>query len=231
VCLSAGGDLVAGVGVVAIGVDACRHLRGRSEYLFVAGLPIVLGLHQIMEAFVWWGLEGHVPARIGEVAMWAYLLFAFVAPPVLVPALVLRLEPTAARKRLIVPFLALGVLVAGWLLVAMLRTPPVAEVGHLHIAYFFGLRDGVPVAGLYALATCGAMLASGFRHVVWFGLANLVAVVALTRLTADGFASLWCFYAALASGAIAAYMRIGEAEEAGETGDGIEPEPSPVPRS
>lgn len=227
-CLSAEGDLVAGVVAVAIGVDACRHLRGRSEYLFVAGLPIVLGLHQITEAFVWWGVQGHVPARVGELAMWLYLLFAFVGLPMLVPALVLRLEPTAARRRRIVPFLVLGVLVAAWLLVVMLGSHPVAEPGHFHIAYDIGLDHGTVVGGLYALATCGAMVASSLRHVVWFGAANLVAVLVLMRLSTGGFASLWCFYAALASGAIAMYMRSGEAEA---VGDVVEPEPSPVPRS
>ena len=40
-----------------------------------------------------------------------------------------------------------------------------------------------------------------------FGLANLVVVVILARLSADGFASLWCFYAAIACGAIMLHMR------------------------
>jgi hypothetical protein len=74
------------------------------------------------------------------------------------------------------------------------------------------------MAGLYVLATCGAMVASGLRHVVWFGLANLVAVVVLTGMSANGFASLWCFYAALVSAAIAVYLRIGEpADDEGST--------------
>ena len=66
------------------------------------------------------------------------------------------------------------------------------------------------MGAFYVVATCGAMLASGLRHVVWFGLANLAAVVVLVGLSANGFASLWCFYAALVSGAIAVYMRVGE---------------------
>ena len=40
-----------------------------------------------------------------------------------------------------------------------------------------------------------------------FGLANLAVVVALAELTADGFASLWCAYAAISAGAIALHMR------------------------
>jgi len=46
------------------------------------------------------------------------------------------------------------------------------------------------------------LLFSGYRHILIFGLANLVAVAILARLTVDGFASLWCGYAALSAGAI-----------------------------
>ena len=41
------------------------------------------------------------------------------------------------------------------------------------------------------------------------GFANLVAVAFLAWLTIDGFASLWCGYAAITSGAIAFHMRYG----------------------
>ncbi|HEV2686040.1 MAG TPA: DUF6629 family protein, partial [Actinomycetota bacterium] len=60
------------------------------------------------------------------------------------------------------------------------------------------------------VAVCGALLLSSYRHVVIFGIANLIAVVVLARLTVDGFASLWCAYAAVACAAIAAPMRWGK---------------------
>ena len=208
-CFSPEGDLVGGVVVVAIGIDACRHLGDRKEYLFVAGLPLLLGLHQITEAFVWFGLQGRVSATLGNMAMWIYLLFALVALPVLGPLLVLSIERTPARRWRIAPFVAAGALTSAILLVTMLRTHPTAHLGTYHLAYSFGLRHGTLVVGLYIVATCGSMLASGFRHVFWFGVSNLVAIVVLARLSADGFTSLWCFYAALASAAIALWLRFG----------------------
>jgi hypothetical protein len=42
---------------------------------------------------------------------------------------------------------------------------------------------------------------------------NLVAVIVLARLCANGFTSLWCFYAALASGAIALHLRFAKTRE------------------
>ena len=208
-CFSPEGDLIGVVVVVAIGVDACRHLEAKEEYLFVAGLPLLLGLHQVVETFVWWGLQGTVDPWVGTAAMWIYLVFALVLLPVIAPLLVLSLERTTAMRWRIAPFVGVGVVTGGILLLSMLRTHPTVQLGSHHLEYSFGLKHGVIVVGLYIFATCGSMLASGFRHVFWFGVSNLIAVVVLARLSADGFASLWCFYAALASGAIALYMRIG----------------------
>jgi hypothetical protein len=141
--------------------------------------------------------------------MWIYLIFALVLLPIIAPLLVLSLERTPAMRWRIAPFVGLGVVTGGILLFSLLRTHPTAQLGSYHLAYSFNLKHGVIVVGLYIIATCGSMLASGFRHVFWFGVTNLIAVVVLARLSADGFTSLWCFYAALASGAIALHMRFG----------------------
>jgi hypothetical protein len=207
VCFSPEGDLAGGLVVTTIGIDACRHLRGRSNYLLLAVTPLVLGAHQIDESLVWWSLQNHVPHLAGRIAMWIYLVIAFVVVPILVPLAILRLAPTTRRRWLLAPFVALGVGVAFDLLITMLHGPVTVRLGHFHLAYSIGLRHGLVVIGLYIVATCGSLLASGYRHIVIFGLANLVAVIILARLTADGFASLWCFYAALASGAITLHMR------------------------
>ena len=37
--------------------------------LLLAALPLLLGAHQIDEAFVWWSLRGHLSHTVGRVAM------------------------------------------------------------------------------------------------------------------------------------------------------------------
>ncbi len=206
-CFSPEGDLIGGLVVTAIGVDACLHLRGRPEYRMIAPFPILLGLHQIDETFVWWQLQGHVPHAVGIVAMWIYLLFAFVVLPTLVPTMVLLLEPRAVDEEVIAPFPGLGRRHVGAAARDDAERSSQRQLGSYHVAYTIGLQHGVIIIGLYIVATCGSMLASGLRNVVWFGAVNLVAVIVLARLCANGFASLWCFYAALACGAIALHMR------------------------
>ena len=191
----------------AIGVDAYRHLRGRSDHYLLATLPLLLGGHQLVEAFVWWGVEGRVPHGVGRVALWIYLLIAFVVLPVFVPLSVIALEPTDRRRRELAPFIVLGAAVSITLLVAMLRGPIDVTAHSYHLAYSIEISYGGFVVALYVLAICGSLLFSGFRHIAIFGIANLVAVAILARLTLDGFASLWCAYAALSAGAIALHMR------------------------
>jgi len=214
VCFSPEGDLVGGLVVTTIGVDACRHLRGRNNYLLLAATPVVLGAHQIDESLVWWGLQGHVPHLAGRIAMWIYLIIAFVVVPILVPLAIMRLEPTRRRRWMIAPFVLLGTAVAVVLLITTLQDHVTVTLGSYHLAYTIGLKHGLLVIGLYIVATCGSLLASGYRDILIFGVANLVAVVILARLTADGFASLWCFYAALASGAITLHMRFSKPHRA-----------------
>ncbi|MFZ0665283.1 MAG: DUF6629 family protein [Acidimicrobiales bacterium] len=210
-CFSPEGDLGGGLLVTAIGIDACRHLRGRNNQLLLAALPLILGLHQIDESLVWLSLQNHVPHLAGRIAMWIYLLVALVVVPVFVPVAIFKVEPTKRRKWIIAPFVALGSAVALVLLITMLRGPVTVKLGSYHLAYSISLKHGLLVIGLYVVATCGSLLVSGYKHIVVFGLANLVVVVVLAKLTADGFASLWCAYAALASAAISLHLRLGRA--------------------
>jgi hypothetical protein len=209
VCFSPQADLVGGVVIGAIGVDAIRHVQKRHGHVALAALPLLLGIHQIIEAFVWWGLQGHDPHELERVALWAYLLIAFVVLPILVPVAVLLNEPRPHRRRIMVPLVMLGVAVASVLFAAMVRGPVDVRLRSYHLAYSIELSHGGFIVALYVLAICGTLLLSSSRRVVTFGIANLIAVAVIAWLTIDGFASVWCGWAAISSGAIALHMRVG----------------------
>ena len=214
VCFSPQADVVGGIVVGAIGVDAFRHFRGRRSYVLLASLPLLLGAHQLVEAFVWWGAEGDVPHTVGRVALWAYLLIAFVVLPMFVPIAVLAMEPNGRRRWRMVPFVALGAGVTAVLFAAMLRAPIEVVEHPYHLEYVMRISHGGFVVALYVVAVCGSLLFSGYRHIEIFGFANLVAVALLAWLTLDGFASLWCGYAAVSAGAIALHMRFDQSRRA-----------------
>lgn len=204
-CFSATADLAAGVVVSAIGVDALRHARLPSQWL-LASLPVVLAVHEIIEAFVWWHLEGDVSATVGRFATMAYLVIAFGVLPILVPVAVGALEPRPSGRRMVV-FTALGAAVACVLLYSVVRGPVVATARGHHISYEVDLYGGGILVALYVLATCGSLLASTHRNVRWFGAVNVVVVVALVWIDKTAFISLWCSWAAITSVCIASHLR------------------------
>jgi hypothetical protein len=196
--------------ICAIGVDAVRHVRRRRELLALAWLPLLLGAHQFIEALVWLWLQGHVPRGIGHVALWAYLLIAFVVLPVFIPLAVIALEPTRRRKAMMVPFALIGAVIAAILLATMVRGPVGVKLAPYHLSYSIRVSDGLLIIALYVIAVCGPLLMSGYRNVVIFGAVNLVAVIVIARLTISGFASVWCGWAAISSAAIALHCRFAE---------------------
>ena len=208
-CFSPQADVIGGVLVTGIGISVVRNVHGRHDHLAFAALPVLLGLHQLTESLVWFGLQGHVPAELGRVAMWVYLLFAFVVLPTYVPLAIRALEPRGRRRDVMNGFVALGTVISVLLFAAMLRGPVTAKLGSHHIAYGIHLHAGLLIVSGYVMATCGSALFSGYHHIAIFGAVNLIAVAILARLTIDGFASLWCGWAALTSVAIALQIRYG----------------------
>ncbi len=209
-CFSPQADLVGGLVIGAIGVDAVRNAQRRHGQVALAALPLLLGAHQVVEAFVWLGLQGHVSQGLERIALWVYLLIAFVILPIYVPLAVLINEPSRRRQRVMTPLVALGAVVASILLAAMVRGPVSVRLRPYHLAYSIDLDHGALVVVLYVIAICGTLLLSSRRRVVVFGIVNLIAVGIIAWLTVDGFASVWCGWAAITSGAIALHMRVGK---------------------
>ena len=206
-CFSPEADLVSGIVIGAIGIEAFRHVSRPAERA-LAAVPVVLGVHQLVEAVVWWALQGDLPGRWVEPAATAYLLIAFGVLPILVPAAVGALEPESNRRRLAV-FTAIGVAVSAVLVHAIVRGPVVAAIDGHHISYGVDLWHGGLIVAFYVVATCGALLASVHRHVRWFGMVNLVVVAALVALDRGALISLWCAWAAVTSIAISLHLRRG----------------------
>lgn len=205
-CFSPEVDLLTGVVIGAIGVDALRHASHRREIAFAA-IPITLAIHQLVEAAVWLDLQGRITGVPGSLAIVTYLALAFVVVPVLIPAGAIGIEPDADRRRLMVPLLVLGVAVAIVLGQALASGPVHAAIGGRYIAYSTNLAFGGLVTTMYVVAACGPLLLSSHRRIAVFGAINVVIVGALTWLLSIALISLWCAWAAIGSIVFADHLR------------------------
>ena len=171
----------------------------------MAALPIVFGIHQLIEVPVWWGVESSEGLMFGSA--WLYLIVAFGVIPWLVPYAVRRMEPDLDRRRGMSPLVVLGVIVAVALAVPVLIGPVTVSDGGLHLAYSVPLVFGGPLTALYVISTCGSLLMSSDRAAAAYGAVNLLIVTVLATLLTTAVISLWCVWAAVTSIAVAVHLR------------------------
>jgi hypothetical protein len=206
VCYSPEADLVAGLVVGAAGIDALRHVDDRRD-IAIAAVPLVLAAHQLIEAVGWWGLQDRVPEAAGTIAIAAYLVIAMGIVPAFVPYAVMRTERSPARRKVMVPFVALGATVGIALLVALATAPYDASIGGRYVAYETTLPWGGAIGAAYAAAVCVPLLLSTHRRLAVFGAVNVPVVVGLAFLLSAGFISLWCVWAAVSSIIVTRHVR------------------------
>jgi hypothetical protein len=205
-CFSPEADLVAGVVVSGVGIDALRHVKETKQYP-LAALPLLLGAHLLVEVYVWWGEAGRVSELTAHAATWVYLAFALGVLPVLVPVAILAIEPDERRRRILMPLVVVGAGVAALYMASLIAGPIDAAVEGCCLAYDTGPGYHPLLGALYAVVTCFPMLVSSHRRIVVFGVVNLPVAAMIGWLLAANLASLWCAWAAVTSVLIAAHVR------------------------
>ncbi len=212
-CFSPEADFTAGAVVAGIGVETLRRVRSPRE-LIVGALPLLFGIHQLIEGFVWLGLRSQVSRGLGNVATEAYIVYAHAVLPAIVPVGFLLLEPDRHRRRWLSPIACLGLLLGVYLLWQVTAYPIGAQEAAHCINYTTHTPNDVAVALLYVLVTCGPALISSRRYLRWFGAVSLVGVIATALVRVDELTSLWCLYAAMVSVLILEHFRRRRADEA-----------------
>ena len=197
-CFSAEADFVSGAVIGAIGVMTLTKVEKPRE-LALGVLPLAFATHQIVEGFVWRSLSDPVPHPGNGVAVYLYVVFAWVILPILAPLAILLVERDDRRRLAMWVFVALGAVSALYLLGAVLNNDISAHIAEHTIQYGGAGRYADPITALYVIATCGAPLVSSHRRIRWFGIANLFAVTAIAAIQAEGLTSAWCAWAAVVS--------------------------------
>jgi hypothetical protein len=213
VCFSPEADFTAGAVVAGVGVETLRRARAPRE-LIVAALPLLFGIHQLTEGFVWLGLRGQVSSGVGAVAKQAYIVYAHAVLPAIVPLGFTLLEPDPRRSRWMWPLVCVGLLLGAYLLWQVTAFPVGASQEAHCIDYTTHTPNDVLIGALYVAVTCGPALISSRRYLRWFGVVSLAGVIATALVRADELTSLWCLYAAVVSLLILEHFRRQRALEA-----------------
>jgi hypothetical protein len=205
-CFSPEADFTAGAVVSAVGVQTLRCVRVRRE-LIIGSLPLALGLHQLVEAFVWLGLRGEVSRTVADTATEAYIVFAHAVLPAIVPVGFALLEPRRAQANALWPLAVLGVALGGYLLWQVTAYPVGAQEQAHCIDYTTHAPNDYLLGVLYVAATCGPALLSSLAYLRLFGLIGLVGAIVTAAIRVDELTSLWCVYVAIVSVLILEHFR------------------------
>jgi len=86
-CFSPEADFVSGAAIGVVGVATLAKVENRRE-LALGVVPLALALHQIVEGFVWLGLDDKVANSSSDVSVHVYVAFAWVVLPILLPGMI-----------------------------------------------------------------------------------------------------------------------------------------------
>ena len=207
-CFSAEASLATGAVLLPAGCYATAAAWRRDRrYLPVAAAPLLFGVQQVCEAGVWLGLERGAPGLVRPASL-AFLFFAFAVWPFWIPLSVAAIELHGTKRRVLASAAGIGLAVGlGGYVPTALHFDSWADVGVVHHSIRYDFSD-MPAAlwdasfawqGLYLAVVIAPLLISRDRGVRWFGAGVAAAAIVSHVLFHYAFASVWCFFAALAS--------------------------------
>jgi hypothetical protein len=200
-CFSATASFATAAVTGATGIVATvRSVEARDMPL--AAIPIFFSIQQALEGFLWLTLPVAPDGAQASLLTDAFLLFALVFWPAFAPFVAWLIDPDVFRRKLIAVPMMIGWAVAAYLLWMLVIGEHRASIVDGHIAY--ENNPGAPfiVGLLYLVATAGAPLLSSHAAVRALGLTVLAGSLLAYVLYTDAFVSVWCFFAAAASGVI-----------------------------
>jgi len=199
-CFSAEVSFGAGATLVTAGVLTIRENKQR-EYLPLALVPVLFGIQQLFEGWVWVSLQNDAYAGFKAVPTYGFLIFAQLVWPVWVPLAAYLPEKNMKRRRLIIFSLALGAGLALLLGYRLIFYNVNAFIQEHHIFYQVGhFKSTNWWSGIfYLLPALFPFIFSSIKKLNILGYMMLLMFVVAKVFYIRYMISIWCFFAAVLS--------------------------------
>ena len=196
-CFSATASFVASGALAASGVAIARIPKPKSA-IPLSIFPVIFAIHQFIEGLLWLNYRGFIADNYRSVAVYAFVLIAFVLWPVFVPFSAYFLETGRIRRVIILLCQVTGIFAGLTILVIIIRGPVSASVVGQSFVYTTNTPD--ILLAPYLISIFIPFLVSSNKRLVALGVALAVLCVIAGFMASNGtFPSLWCFYAAILS--------------------------------
>lgn len=204
-CFSTTTSFIAGASLSTVGVITTKKTKQKTELPF-ALIPLIFGIQQIIEGIIWltFRFEAHL---LNTIMTYLYSFFSHVWWPIYIPFSILLLETVPWRKRILLVFQVVGIMVGLYLFYTIIRFPVTSEVINKSIVYDAPHFYVLLVMFFYFAATCFSCLFSSHKIVNIFGILVFLFAVVAYQFFAMSFISVWCFFAAILSFIIYLYFK------------------------
>lgn len=213
-CFSATASFSSAALLLSIGVGTTYLNRTPSHRMF-AFTPILFGIQQLSEGFIWLSVKQNVPNYFTQqLCVTTFMFIALAIWPTWIPWAVWNLEFNKKRRLILQGFLTAGIFASTLAIIALvIGTTHVRVVGH---SLDYPIRNPfdflTPNFGsiLYTSTTVGPFFVSSNRIVKTMGFLIVVALILTLIINKHAVTSVWCFFSALVSFYIAAIVVVRE---------------------
>ncbi len=198
-CFSAEASFGASATLLTIGIVSARKSRNTPQYM-LASIPIIFGVQQFVEGILWLSLSHQVFSLWHNMATYAFLIFAQVVWPVLLPLAVTLLEKDTRKRNAMSVFLAMGVFISSYLAYCLLFYDVGSSISCSHIRYDVHYPIRIKHLGiLYFAVTVIPPVISSIKRLRLLGVVIFVSYVVTKIFYEDYLISVWCFFATIIS--------------------------------
>jgi hypothetical protein len=219
-CFSAGASFASGIVISSIGVAALKEVKKPSQLAF-AGIPLLFGIQQIAEGFVWLALTDPAYAHFQKAGTYLFLTMAKVVWPAMIPLSVLLMEEGSRNKRPLFILLAMGLSVSVYYSYCLVFLNVIPQIAGHHIQYISDYPESlaVPVFIVYFIAGIIPLFISSIRRTRLLGVLMFFSCLITALFFVQYLTSVWCFFAAFISVVVFWILR----------DPGIARDPHPIP--
>lgn len=206
-CFSAPASFAAGIALTLTGVFTVKKISERNQ-IPMALVPLIFGVQQIAEGFVWLGLQKSAYAPFELNAVYTFLFFAQVLWPVWVPFSLFFMEKEKRARRVLFFLLVFGIIASVFLCNRLVKGVVSADCEGMHVNYSFS-DDNAPVnliSLLYFQAIVASPFVSTFKNMKWVGLLAAASFLVAFLFYSVFLISVWCFFAAIISASLYCIM-------------------------
>ena len=212
-CFSAEASFIGGAALTTIGILSVRKNAEPSQRL-LAAMPLVFGLQQISEGFVWTELQAHGPELRLKIAAYFFLIAALIIWPTFVPLSVRLMEKDPLRRKMLNLLTGLGIMTSLAYMAGMFIYEMTARISSLHINYSADAPQSYLKTAYFAYlaVTLLPFLVTSKRRVYLLGAVIVVSYAIATYFYSEYLLSVWCFFAAVTS--VVVWWIVGEHRQA-----------------